>query len=182
LRLERQAVHRAPAIVHGHDANDAQEARLGVDLHFRELRAADGGRVAVLLPAAVILGALAGCADRTALQLARRRPQLLLAGDQPPCATPTPRFTGPGWAPAFTLPAPAQPIFCAPMRRSSRRAGCGSFRSRSSSGSIPSRCASASMACSSPKAPCGCPGARNAADGPACRNTSDSSMCTTLSG
>ena len=58
------------------------------------------------------------------------------------------------------------------MRRSSRRTGLGSIRSRSASGSIPSRSANSSIACSSPKAPGVLPGPRMAQPGPALMNTS----------
>ena len=99
---------------------------------------------------------------------------MLLMRYQTACATPTPRFTGPGSL--FGLRRfCAHPNFSAPMRRSSRRSGLRSFLSMNSRTSMPTFSASASMVCSSPNTPCGWPGARIAAPGPAFVKTSYSS-------
>ncbi len=83
---------------------------------------------------------------------------------QKDCAMPRPRLTGPGSAPGARRR--LQPKRSAPTRRSSRRTGLGSMRSRSASGSMPSFSASSSIACSSAKAPGALPGARIAQPGP----------------
>ena len=74
------------------------------------------------------------------------------------CATPRPRLTGPASAPGAWRR--SQPMRCAPRRRSSRRTGLGSMRSRSASGSRPSWSASSSIACSMANAPGVLPGPR----------------------
>ncbi len=85
-------------------------------------------------------------------------------------ATPRPRLTGPGSAPAARRR--SQPNRSAPSRRSSRRTGLGSMRSRSASGSMPRRSASSSIACSIANAPGVLPGPRIAHPGPALMKTS----------